>query len=243
MRTLGCLGCVFDETRNLAFLVYTFPSASSCDPPTSLFEYLVRRTRESKIKTSLDDRYVLAYESAESVFQLHLSGWLHKGIRSDNMLSFRSKDVSVADIPSGRVLREPYLTGFEFSRQDGDTHSQTVEETAEFNRYRHLDGQTPRCAVTESYTIYTDFLIVDHDVAYRVGDIYEQVVLACMGNDFEQEDENTEEFQEQLNCSTLLQQLDELVPNVTITPSTFVVVTRVQWFRVDHKKMVKNGPI
>lgn len=79
---------------------------------------------------TLEDRYQLAYSLSLSIAILHTAEWLHKSIRSHNVL-FTSQNQRI-------VWSRPYLVGFEYSRPDKpDESSEKLEQSTRFNLYRH----------------------------------------------------------------------------------------------------------
>ncbi|KAK4442438.1 prion-inhibition and propagation-domain-containing protein [Podospora aff. communis PSN243] len=133
MRTLGCLGIAVrdgatdDEVEY--GMVFSVPAVNY-------------RTLKSILdgphdRVLLDDWFTIAHSFTRAVLCLHLAGWLHKGIRSENILYFANSngDFSYA---------EPYLAGFEYTRQitaQGQTES--VTDDLEANLYRHPEVQGP----------------------------------------------------------------------------------------------------
>ena len=83
---------------------------------------------------TLEDRYHAAHRLSLSLAILHTAEWLHKSIRSHNVLFPKQQ---------GRVVwSRPYLVGFEFSRPDKPGElSEKPEESARYNLYRHLKSQ------------------------------------------------------------------------------------------------------
>lgn len=66
---------------------------------------------------------------------MHLAGWLHKGIRSDNTLFFAEDDGSFS-------YDQPFIVGFEYSREaSAVAQTEGVTDDFEFNLYRHPDVQ------------------------------------------------------------------------------------------------------
>lgn len=49
---------------------------------------------------------------AESLEKLHAVDWLHKDVRSDNIIFFSCKEDDLLD------LKKPYLSGFDYSRPE-----------------------------------------------------------------------------------------------------------------------------
>jgi hypothetical protein len=58
---------------------------------------------------SLEHRYRLAQALAIALFRLHLTGWLHKGIRSSNVVFLANPD----DKDKSDLVRSPWLLGFD----------------------------------------------------------------------------------------------------------------------------------
>jgi len=89
--------------------------------PTTLSSILV-----SKIQPSLDLRLKLAFSLAESVQLLHSVGWVHKSLRSNNIV--------FANINS---LDEPRIFGFDYSRAETDFSAGDADYEIILNLYRH----------------------------------------------------------------------------------------------------------
>jgi hypothetical protein len=97
-------------------------------------------------KPSLNERSSIALVLAQTVLQLHTSGWLHKGIRSDNVLYYDyGQSTWQASAPLG-----PYLAGYEYARTESqDTATQMTPSSPDLDLYRH---PRMRSAVRPSYT-------------------------------------------------------------------------------------------
>lgn len=119
-RVPSCLGYIHQaEKRRFGLVFQTIASPL----PTSLFNSL----NESNLKPSLTTRIHMARAVAKSIWYLHATNWLHKALRSDNII-----------FPS--VLSSgPYLTGFDYSRP---SNPYEMTERPAFNRGPH--GQTQR---------------------------------------------------------------------------------------------------
>jgi len=84
---------------------------------------------------ALDDWFAIAHSIARAVLCIHLSGWLHKGIRSENILYFLDNEGKIS-------YNKPYIAGFEYSRQALKyTHTESVCDDMEANLYRHIEVQ------------------------------------------------------------------------------------------------------
>lgn len=119
-------------------------------PPVSLRELLLDTTVR---KPRVTDRIKLAHALCNCLLYLHAVNWLHKGLRSHNILFFKTK--------TGHVdYSQVYLSGFDFSRPGG---SEEVTEIpgfgAEHDLYRHPRAQSNQGRLRErskkSFDIYS----------------------------------------------------------------------------------------
>ncbi|CAM1503012.1 Fc.00g077880.m01.CDS01 [Cosmosporella sp. VM-42] len=104
-------------------------------PPVSLRDLL----QDSSVrKPRVTERIKLAHAISNCLLYLHAVNWLHKGLRSHNVLFFRTR--------SGHVdYRKPYLSGFDFSRPGGsDEMTDAPGVDAEHDLYRHPSAQSNR---------------------------------------------------------------------------------------------------
>jgi len=124
--SLNCLGFLKDPGTGNYGYVFQAPY-EKCEEFTTLSEILKR----GNTLPPLGDRIALATALVETVLQLHTSGWLHKGVRSDNILFFHQ--------PSTRTrVTRPYLEGYEYARADNPsdmTESPVLQQ--ESNLFRH----------------------------------------------------------------------------------------------------------
>jgi serine/threonine protein kinase len=66
----------------------------------------------------LEERYAVAYHLCHTVFNQHVSGWVHKSIRPDNVILIPTRIKESELVQNGRVYTHvPYLKGFELSRK------------------------------------------------------------------------------------------------------------------------------
>jgi hypothetical protein len=127
-RTLHCIGLVEDNQHRYIF-VYQHPTASG--QPRSLLDLL----RDSKFLPSVTQRCQLAFELANTVHHIHTAGWLHKSLRSENILYFQS-------VTAPMTLFPPYVAGFAYSRYDSPSEiSQQPSTSPERDIYRHPSAQ------------------------------------------------------------------------------------------------------
>jgi hypothetical protein len=79
----------------------------------------------------LSERFELARALAESVYELHASGWLHKGIGSHSVIFFTS------DNRNASITKAPYLIGFGYSRPDTATAVSLIKSAELHELYQH----------------------------------------------------------------------------------------------------------
>jgi hypothetical protein len=152
LNTLKCLGYFTNEKFSRFGYILALPdetkssiansstTAGTCGPPKSpstLYSF-IGQDRPSSSVPDLGSRMALALNLARTLLQLHAAGWLHKGLRSDNILFFDSAPKNSSDAPD---ISNPYLTGFEYSRPD--TEMAITEALTTYSKsqdcYRHPD--------------------------------------------------------------------------------------------------------
>ena len=110
--SLTCLGFLkAPKSGRYAYLFSPPNGLSSTFSMWSLNEVLCLASQ----RPSLNNRLGIAMALAETVLQLHTAGWLHKGIRADNILVFKSGTEQWSSIDD---LSSAYLGGYEYARAD-----------------------------------------------------------------------------------------------------------------------------
>ncbi|KAL9001435.1 MAG: hypothetical protein Q9169_000010 [Polycauliona sp. 2 TL-2023] len=138
-RNCVCYGLVFELLISSNIPISIFPFIR---PLSSLFDD-VRRP-------SLNERRDLALALAETVLQLHTSGWLHKGIRSDNILYVESGD----NRWENGSAQGPFLAGYEYARPT-TAHTEAMPADPEQEMYRHPKGQgLTRASFRRSFDLF-----------------------------------------------------------------------------------------
>jgi hypothetical protein len=125
--TPGAEGCIHDPSRFCWWIILRFPITIATSAPTlgillngepvSLLSLL-----SSKLRPPLEQRYRLAKAITGTLSELYNSSWLHKGIRSENIL-FTIPAVPTTPPSSSeivQILGSPTLCGFDYSRQESD---------------------------------------------------------------------------------------------------------------------------
>lgn len=148
-QSLTCRGLLEDDQR-LGF-VYQNPSTNQSPvEPKSLLDLF--STKGGIEPPSLSDRIRLALRVTQVVRNFHRTGWLHKGLRSENILFFNASDVSTAVHNTNFVL-----VGFNFARFGAPTEiSEQPSVDPKHDVYRHPDalGQ-PSVSFDELMDVYS----------------------------------------------------------------------------------------
>jgi hypothetical protein len=126
--------------------------------PISLLEILRDTQRDMP---SLTARVSLCHAIAEIVEKLHAVDWLHKGLRSHNIIFFPCEDDEDSGDYEGVNFQRPYISGFDYSRPaQNEDMTEKPPENAAYDLYRHprVHGSGPRDAASgykKSYDIYS----------------------------------------------------------------------------------------
>ncbi|KAK0459278.1 uncharacterized protein EV420DRAFT_313100 [Desarmillaria tabescens] len=108
---------------------------------------------DKQIRISLDDRFRIAVELATAVFEIHAAGWVHKCIRSDNIL------VDVDERRGPKVdakVGSTYLVGFEAARPQIAGSDRHPEMDPIKRKYHHPERQGGRDTLVEKFDIRHD---------------------------------------------------------------------------------------
>lgn len=105
--------------------VYELPKPTQIDSTTQEMPNTLRDllARGDNFAPSLSDRVRLALQLAESLLNFHSIGWLHKNVRSENVMFFPEN-------LSQRTLKRPRWVGLTYARGDTEIDEQVSERTA-----------------------------------------------------------------------------------------------------------------
>lgn len=158
---------VFNDRSNDKFgFAYVLPRNHDLDTMQSLSSVLVERGK----RPSLDSRLRLALKLCKAIQRLHELGWVHKSLRSENIILFSeqsdnwdsgsimTKDSGISNLSvqtAGAKLIHPLLFGFEYSRPENAFSSRRVENETVSNLYRHpVRWGTPTERFGKAHDIY-----------------------------------------------------------------------------------------
>ncbi|KAI1802549.1 prion-inhibition and propagation-domain-containing protein [Daldinia bambusicola] len=119
-------GYVHDPASARFGLVFESPTSTSISVPESLYARL-----QIVSKPSLTTRIEMALRLTTSLEYLHVAKWLHKGLRSDNILFLTSSSSNWTPL---------CLSGFDYSRPSGD-RTELPTKRGEHDLYRHPEVQ------------------------------------------------------------------------------------------------------
>ncbi|KAL8687742.1 MAG: hypothetical protein Q9218_006174 [Villophora microphyllina] len=146
-RSLRCQGLARYMEDSKAAFVFELPDIDETQPPRPL------RTLFGSISPSVTERLHLALQITESVRHFHTAGWLHKDLRSQNILVLPSGDQSTSGI---FPLTRPMLAGFAYSRVEASPEvSERPSADPQCDIYRHPDAMgDPSMSFTAEKDIY-----------------------------------------------------------------------------------------
>ncbi|KAL8887450.1 MAG: hypothetical protein Q9205_006370 [Flavoplaca limonia] len=183
---LDCIG-LFKDSRNARYgMVYKLPAhlrkIQSPKPTESRSVYnpssLTDLMRKVQVVPDLGDRFDLAKKLMRSVVALHTCGWLHKRIRSENILFFAARSNPGEVISASRKnFARPVLAGYGLSRPDDipdeeegkvprhqsrrENSPELEDSTYKRSIYKHPEKATNPCRRSRhSYDLYSLGLIL-----------------------------------------------------------------------------------
>ena len=141
-RSLRCEGLARDSDGARIAFIFTLPSQQGGRPIQSLRNMF-------GLSPSVTERFRLALQLVQSLKYFHTAGWLHKDLRSENII-FLSLDKPLP-------LANPVFAGFSFARLDSACAiSEQPSSDPQHDIYRHPDAMgEPSESYTASKDIYS----------------------------------------------------------------------------------------
>ncbi|KAK3358735.1 prion-inhibition and propagation-domain-containing protein [Lasiosphaeria hispida] len=131
-RSLRCMGYCPMKERGAHGIVYETPDSSADWTLKSLKELM-----SSCLFVSLARRLEIGLALAETVLQLHTAGWMHKNLRSENIIFLAARGTDGHSF----LRSEPYVVGYDYARQDtteaAQNYTQLPDTDLEGELYRH----------------------------------------------------------------------------------------------------------
>ncbi|MCJ1249281.1 hypothetical protein MMC30_006504 [Trapelia coarctata] len=155
------------DSKQVAFLYKLPPFSRSLEQAniTTLYNHIALAS-DARSVTPLEQRFAMAKSLCQSVLTLHSWGWVHKDIRSSNIILVpmmgdakfaMTKGVGMIGSSSVPILPSyaTCLAGFEFSRHAQDISDQTETSESTQNLYRHPERQgVPKQNFTKIHDLY-----------------------------------------------------------------------------------------
>lgn len=177
LNVFHCLGFLEEPKKYRFAFVFKFPTELPFASLTKLFSlstyidnfesYEKLRAPDPRKGLPLEQKFALAIDLCQAVLNIHICGWVHKSIRSSNIILGPSNtDVAQNASPGNFKRYIPYLKGFEFSRpHQGKSSGRTATDLID-NLYRHPARQG----------IPTETFNKEHDL-YAVGVVLLEIGL------------------------------------------------------------------
>jgi len=170
-----CKGYFIEQGKTPRFgIVYSLKDQTT--DPTSLFSLLQKKP------PTLHQRVKIAQKLARSLMYLHAVNWLHKGLRSTNIL-FAAPGTDPSNL---------YISGLEYARPDevGLTNTAPVEDLSwgEYSHPGYLGTQNRQKGYRKTYDIYSLGIILLEIGHWKPA----EVILGFRPNDAKEEHIGTE---------------------------------------------------
>ena len=135
LKLCQCVGYFHDSVNARIGLVSRLPVSAAVTPSSIPSPAVLLSTKS--LRPPLLSRVRLALALVQTVYRLHLYGWLHKSLRSDNILFPLGSDLGSSSMDTSDVLEGPRIRGFEYSRRESDFSSVQHQYDHIQNLYRH----------------------------------------------------------------------------------------------------------
>lgn len=163
-----CIGYIHDLDEDAARygLMYSISPGTPEARPIALLDLFQERPRPS-----LTSRIELAHAMSRSLLYLHSVNWLHKGIRSENILFLVSPGASP-------WYGMPILSGFEYARPDlPEEQTEKPANNFQHDLYRHRDSLGhPDVRSKKSWDVYSlGIVLIEIALWKSIGEVLDLV--------------------------------------------------------------------
>ncbi|KAI1079486.1 prion-inhibition and propagation-domain-containing protein [Whalleya microplaca] len=135
-RSLRCLGYYPAEDRGRHGIVFSAPNEDFSWSMKSLSQLI-----EEEMYVSLSRRVAIAQALGETLLQLHTAGWMHKSLRSENIVFLAHEGSKNEDF----LRSDPFVMGYDYARPDtadaAAAFTQLPETELSAELYRHPQAQ------------------------------------------------------------------------------------------------------
>lgn len=143
-----------DYDSDRCFLIYNLPADAEPSNLTHIPTLALALEHEARIK--LEDRFRIALEIATAVFEIHTAGWVHKAVRSDNVLINVDSGPLQQGVKTDAAVGPAYLVGFEASRPIIEGSEGRPEMDPVKRLYQHPERQGGRDVMIQKFGIRHD---------------------------------------------------------------------------------------
>jgi hypothetical protein len=158
LRCLGTTGIISDSDEHKKYgLIYNLPDGvGTGELPISLFDILPDEDDNNDYEELfLGDKFRIAQMLSQALYQLLVSNWLHKSIRSENVSFFQPRSNL-----SKRTLRSisteaMFLTGYDFARPGGLKDPTQKAGNIAFDIYAHPLYRGGKVKYSRLFDIYS----------------------------------------------------------------------------------------
>ncbi|KAI0893874.1 prion-inhibition and propagation-domain-containing protein [Annulohypoxylon nitens] len=131
-RSPQCIGYYPWEDRGRHALIFSLPGGTTNWALKSLLQLMSEGNN-----VSLTRRLTIARALAETLLQLHTAGWMHKGLRPENIIFLAPEGSRNGDF----LQSEPFVMGYDYARPDtpdaAAAFTQLPENNPSADLYRH----------------------------------------------------------------------------------------------------------
>lgn len=125
--TLKLRGYINQEDKKRSAFIFDFPKGSDEGDPLFLQQEF---SKPRSAASDLDSRLRIARILAKGIEGFHADNWVHESICSDTVVFFNNSS-------SKPMVRQPYLSGFEYSRPTGSETFYASSRNSERRAYQH----------------------------------------------------------------------------------------------------------
>lgn len=151
LNTLSFKGYIDQQTLNRHAFVFAFPENANQSTPVSLRSIIeAEGPKRYEYRLTLNTRFAIAQSISKSLGCFHADGWVHKSLRSESIVFFKSKSTTET-----LMIGSPYLVNFEYTRPENAGTVMDYDLDIEKDIYRHPERQgIPSRPFSKAHDLY-----------------------------------------------------------------------------------------
>jgi hypothetical protein len=135
LRVLPCKGYRYSSSPVPQFQLLLEIPPGSRPRPLSLLDVLSLKMRT---KPDLAHRFQLCWQVSQTLISMHSAGWLHRGLRSENIICFPPSEINLENESLASCFFEHFfVSGFDSARSETDFSLGPYDNAISKNIYRH----------------------------------------------------------------------------------------------------------